>query len=288
MSNHTKRYIAAAITMLGLTSLASAADLPAQTYTKAPVAPVAVLDWNGFYIGGNVGGAWNSSHDTVSPTGCFVNPAVLCGGPLTTNPLRTDTSSMTGAGFTGGGQFGYNWQRERWVLGLEADVSYVGINDSVTINRAVAPPLTGTWLHSETDNSSWLATFRGRVGATVVPSFLVYATGGLAVGQVRSSSTSAFSTTGDGYAGSSDSTKTGWTVGAGGEWMIAPRWSIKAEYLYVDLGTTTYAQNCTVAGVCTAPPIAQAASFQTALRVHENIARVGLNYHFDAPLLAKY
>jgi outer membrane immunogenic protein len=288
MTGSTKRFIATAITMLGLTSIASAADLPERTYTKAPIIPSAVFDWNGYYVGGNLGGAWNDTRDTVSPTGCFINPAVLCGGPLSTNPLRTDASSMRGAGFIGGGQVGYNWQRDRWVFGVEGDINYVGINDSVVINRALAPPLTGTWAHSETDNPSWLATFRGRFGVTATPGLLLYATGGLAVGQVRSSSVSTFSATGDAYAGSNDDTRAGWTIGAGGEWMISPRWSIKAEYLYVDLGKTSYTQNCTVAGVCTAPPIAQAATYQTELHVHENIARVGFNYHFGSPIVAKY
>jgi outer membrane immunogenic protein len=288
MTGSTKRFIATAITMLGLTSVASAADLPGRPYTKAPAVTSAVFDWSGYYVGGNLGGAWNDSHDIVSPTGCFINPAVLCGGPLSTNPFRTDASSLKGAGFAGGGQVGYNWQRERWVFGIEGDINYVGINDSVATNRTLSAPLTGSWSHSETDRPGWLGTFRGRVGVTATPSFLLYATGGLAVGQVRSSSVSTFSATGDAYAGSNDDTRVGWTVGGGGEWMIAPQWSIKAEYLYVDLGKSTYTANCTVAGLCTAPPIAQAAAYQTELRSHENIARVGFNYRFGGPILAKY
>ena len=247
-----------------------------------------VYSWTGFYIGGNLGGAWNDTRDTVSPTGCFINPAVLCGGPLSTNALRTDVSELRGAGFIGGGQVGYNWQRERWVFGLEGDINYVGISDTVLINRALAPPLTGTWTHSESDKSSWLATFRGRIGIAATSGLLLYTTGGLAVGNVRSSSAATFSATGDGYAGSNDNTRAGWTVGAGGEWMISPQWSIKAEYLYVDLGKTSYTANCTVPGLCTSPPIAQAASYQTELRLHENIARVGFNYHLGNPIVAKY
>lgn len=266
-----------------VTADAMAADMP----LKAVQAPPPMFNWTGFYIGGNVGGAWNDTRDSVSPTGCFINPAALCGGSIAFNPLRSDVSDMRGAGFTGGLQGGYNWQIDRWVFGWEGDVNYVGINDSIVINRALAAPLVGTWAHSETDKSSWLGTLRARVGVAATPSFLLYATGGLAVGEIRSSSTGAF-TTGDSYFGSNNDTRFGWTVGAGGEWMISPQWSIKAEYLYVDLGKNSYSQNCAVPGACTAPPLPAAATYQTELRVHENIARVGFNYHFGVPVDARY
>jgi outer membrane immunogenic protein len=70
--------------------------------------------------------------------------------------------------------------------------------------------------------------------------------------------------------------------------MIAPKWSIKAEYLYVDLGKVSYTQACTNLPVCGSPPQVSPASYQTDLRVRENIVRVGLNYHFFAPVVAKY
>ena len=66
MTGSTKLFIATAITMLGLTSFASAADLPGQPYTKAPAVTSAVIDWTGYYVGGTLVGAWNDSHDTVS------------------------------------------------------------------------------------------------------------------------------------------------------------------------------------------------------------------------------
>ena len=123
---------------------------------------------------------------------------------------------------------------------------------------------------------------------TVTPSFLIYGTGGLAFGQVKSASTVAFTTTADTYAGSIDDTRFGWTVGGGGEWMIAPQWSIKAEYLFVDLGRASYTQVCTAPGICTSPPQVSAASYQTDLHVQEHIARVGVNYHFGGPVVARY
>ena len=147
---------------------------------------------------------------------------------------------MNGSGFIGGGQAGYNWQSGRFVAGFEADINFSGINDSSFINRPVAAPLAGNFIHSETDKLQWFGTFRGRAGFTVTPSFLLYATGGLAFGQVKSASLLPSRRRRMSTPARYDETRFGWTVGAGGEWMIAPKWSIKAEYLFVDLGRSSY------------------------------------------------
>ncbi|HEY2248673.1 MAG TPA: outer membrane protein [Bradyrhizobium sp.] len=267
--------------LLGGIGSASAADMAVKA---RPMAPVPVWNWTGFYIGGNVGGVWNDTRDDVFPTGCFLfNPA--CGGGPPNNPLRSDSVRLNGSGFTGGGQAGYNWQNGRFVGGFEADINYNGINDGSFISRPVAAPLVGTFIHAETDKLQWFGTVRGRAGFTVTPSFLVYATGGLAFGQVKSASAVAFTATTDVYAGTLDDTRFGWTVGGGGEWMIAPKWSIKAEYLFIDLGTAGYTQVC-ITAVCTA--FAPPPTYHTDLRVREHVARVGLNYHFGGPVVAKY
>jgi outer membrane immunogenic protein len=259
---------------------ASAADMAVKA--RPMVAPI--YDWSGFYAGVNAGGVWNDTRDDLFPTGCFLTN-IACGGGIPNNPQRSDLGRMHGSSFTGGGQAGYNWQSGKWVFGVEGDIEYVGINDSNVINRPIAAPLVGNFLHTETDKQDWLATVRGRVGVTLDPSFLVFATGGVAFGEVRSATAVAFTTTTDAYAGSTSTTRVGWTVGGGGEWMFAPKWSIKAEYLYVDLGKAGYNNAC-ITAVCAgfAPP----PSYQTDLRVHEHVARVGLNYHFSGPVVARY
>ena len=229
------RKLALAVSVLVVTATAaSAADMAAaRVYTKAPP-PAPVATWTGWYVGLNAGGAVNDSRDTVEPTGLF-----LVGATSVFNPLRTDSASLTGVGFTGGGQAGYNWQVDRTVFGIEADINYNGVNDVNSVNRVLAAPLVGSIIHSETDKIGWFGTVRGRLGWAVVPNFLLYGTGGLAYGQVRSASSVLFTSAGDTYVGSMDSTRVGWTAGAGGEWMIAPNWSVKAEYLYVDLGSSS-------------------------------------------------
>jgi outer membrane immunogenic protein len=70
---------------------------------------------------------------------------------------------------------------------------------------------------------------------------------------------------------SGSETRAGWTVGGGVEWMFAPRWSVKAEYLYVDLGTFS---------TTSADSLAPIATIVHDNRLRENIARLGVNYHF--------
>jgi outer membrane immunogenic protein len=274
----------ASVMLLGSIGSAYAADMAVKAAPPLPP-PAPNWLWTGFYVGGNVGGIWNDTRDDVYPTGCFFVPA-CSGTPVAANPARSDSVSLNGSGFTGGVQAGYNWQSGRFVGGIEADINYSGINDSNSINRAIVSPfLAGNFVHSETEKLQWFGTFRGRAGFTVTPSFLLYATGGLAFGQVKSVSNTAFTTTTDVYTGSLDETRVGWTVGGGGEWMIGPNWSVKAEYLYIDLGKTGYTQRC-ITAVCV--PFVPAPTYQTDLRVRENVARVGVNYHFGGPVVAKY
>src|ERR1700685_2389105 len=102
--------------LIGITAAASliatgalAADLPVKTYTKAPVYVDPGFDWTGFYIGGNIGYSWGQSRDTSTIT--------IPGTVLFTS---TDKTSLNG--IVGGGQIGYNWQMQRMVVGLEADI----------------------------------------------------------------------------------------------------------------------------------------------------------------------
>lgn len=115
-----------------------------------------------------------------------------------------------------GGTIGYNWQFSQWVLGLEGDVDATWIDGSSTAACAAG---------CKTANG-WLATVRGRVGYAF-DRFLPYITGGFAVGNIKAST--------PGFAGGDD-TNAGWTAGGGLEFIIAGRWTAKAEYLYVDLG----------------------------------------------------
>lgn len=280
---------------------ALAADM-APRYTKAPVMAAPVNDWSGFYIGLNAGGAWSDNRTSYAqnpftgPGFAFANCAVPAGGavpaPVGPNPANISGDCSRPTSFIGGGQIGYNWQMGTWVYGFEADGAWqrliqhsytrFGANGSIAFGGVAGDT---AYLRSE---QGALGTFRGRIGYSPGP-WLVYATGGLAVGDVKHSVTEVLSagnacpvvapgTTCQGA--TSNDTKAGWTIGAGFEWMFAPHWSVGAEYLYVDLGRTTI--NLPVGtGDFTGT---SSSTFDD----REHIARVKLNYHFSGPVVARY
>jgi outer membrane immunogenic protein len=246
-----KIVLATALLALGTVS-ALAADLPARhMYTKAaPVAPMS--NWNGWYMGGNIGGGWGagSTDAAFSATSGITNAGL-------------DSNS---SGVIGGAQVGYNWQLGTTLFGLETDIQGTGIKGDVTGTTAGATSLTAS------ESLSFLGTVRGRLGVLATPSFLIYATGGFAYGGVdyKASATNTAGTTS--FPGSLSDTRTGWTVGGGGEWMVARGWSVKAEYLYVDLGKASVAGVTTPAGVNTA---------NYTFHTQDHIVRAGFNYHFN-------
>ncbi len=136
-------------------------------------------------------------------------------------------------------------------------------------------------------SSDWLFTLRGRAGVLVTPALLLYGTGGLAGANVKANNlfTDTFATANE--SASISDTRYGWTAGIGGEYALLNGWSIKAEYLYVDLGRTSVTStNLTAFG----PP---AIPFPTNVFTHtvdlrSNIRRVGANYKFGGPVVAKY
>jgi outer membrane immunogenic protein len=134
----------------------------------------------------------------------------------------------------------------------------------------------------------WFSTFRGRVCILAAPQFLLYANGGLAYGELRANEPTVPMSWG--------STRAGWTVGVGGEVAINQNWSIKLEYLYMDLGrfggasatatAITNQLNTPLVGFNTVTTTTATASFNT--RFTDNILRVGVNYRFGRPVVARY
>ena len=135
----------------------------------------------------------------------------------------------------------------------------------------------------------YIGTVRGRLGAAVTPGLLLYITGGLAYGGVRSStaitqSSAIFGVPTNTASRSFSDNRAGYTVGGGGEVMLLSKWSVKAEYLYYDLGSANYGTgNFFVAEGLTDLPGFGVAGIATSTRVRFNgtIARLGLNYHLN-------
>ena len=117
-------------------------------------------------------------------------------------------------------------------------------------------------------------TQQSRLRATPVERLLVYATGGLAFGHVKSSAVTSFPVPFNvQYTGSADETKTGWTVGGGIEWALVGNWTVKAEYLYYDLGDHTVT-------ALPQPIFPQNFNVLSTFETKGNIVRGGINYKF--------
>jgi outer membrane immunogenic protein len=246
---------------------ASAADLA----LKAPPPPAVVDEWTGWYVGLNLGGSWGRSATTYTGTGFGFVPF---------------TSSQHMDGVLGGGQIGYNWQFNRnWVIGLEADFQGTGQRGTAAFPTTVfVPPPGALALPNTTTTGSlaqklpWFGTVRARIGIEPTDHWLLYATGGLAYAQIRSTSTVMSSVAFPGgpvlaaaaATSSVNNDRAGWTVGVGSEWMFAKQWSAKAEYLYMDYGHL----NDGFAGV------GGIATLGINSHVTDNVVRAGVNYHF--------
>jgi outer membrane immunogenic protein len=196
---------------------------------------------------------------------------------------QTSYSSTGSSAYVYGAQLGCNYQWSSVVLGVEGDFNGTGLDEQII----TIVPASATWLgKNETDEKklNWFSTFRARFGVTPVDGWLFYATGGVAVAHFSSSYFSLF-TDGTTYAGSASTTRTGWTAGGGVEWNVATNWSLKLEYLYLDFGSFGFASpNTSVSGAAAAP----AFTWTTNVRAREQLVRVGVNYMFGGPVVAKY
>ena len=197
----------------------------------APAPPECDFTWTGFYIGGNGGGGWADGHTRYSPlpsAANFFNFALL----------ETALDADMSGGF-GGVQLGYNQQFGHFVLGVETDFEGADIGGRKFHDPVPAiPPFTpGETFLGTSEDINWFGTFRGRVGYAPFCRFLIYGTGGLAYGDVDYSAVVNFANAGGPVIPASRSeTNLGWTGGGGLEFAISRHWTIKAEYLYVDLG----------------------------------------------------
>jgi outer membrane immunogenic protein len=301
-----RRILLASAGAMALTGAALAADLPSRAPPPVYLPPPPVFTWTGLYIGINAGYIFSDSN-TVDTATANLDPGNGLVGETAFNiasaALATTSVPLRNDGFIGGGQIGYNFQfANSFVVGLEADFQGVGADGSTTafsqgpIAGFPTNPIDQTL--TSTRRLDWLGTVRGRLGFTITPTLLVYGTGGLAYSQTRASTNitqfvenaanlpnpySSF--------GSFSDTRVGWTAGGGVEWLFLPNWSVKAEYLYYDLGSVTFGlsplQNFNFAGTLftSGAPVSRT-SFRG------NVVRAGLNYHFNlwgpAPVVAKY
>jgi outer membrane immunogenic protein len=271
--------LALAAAALAFTSSAYAADVPLKA---APLmaAPVFPFNWGGWYIGLNAGAGWTRESFAIAPQ------ATLLSSPFdSSTQWGTSLSGSSTAGFTGGGQVGYNWPSTGpVVVGIEADIEAFGgkaSNNSTFVTLPLPPP-SATVTNSISSKTPWVATLRGRLGTTSIlnPTVLFYVTGGLAMGQQNVTgtiNTSVGATPIESFLFSISDTRFGWTAGAGIEWALNNNWSIGAEWLYINLTPNGQTSLTTLLG-----PGARATDAMSLTPSSEqlSIVRARVNYKF--------
>ena len=234
--------------------------------------PAYGVSWTGFY-GGINSGSNSSEHDgtlTVSNS---------AGSTTVTNGVKESPS-----GPFGGGQIGYNWQFGHYVLGIEGDLDAAAVQDRAFATATSVGPVPGGTTGGTTQGAAksdldYFGTLRARAGYSY-GRFLVYGTGGLAYGGVRDRlNVTNINLVGGSTVNASangNETATGWAAGAGFEVALTPQWSLKTEYLHLDLGTTT------LSGSAVTAPGLTSGSATLAVQHDYDIVRSGVNYHFGS------
>ena len=223
------------------TGIAGAADLPA-----APIYALPSSSWTGFYVGGNLGGAWADN----TRKGVFI----------------------------GGGQLGYNYQIGYIVLGVEGDFDWTTNSNG---NSAVLGPFATAGASGQaratenavevTSNNKWISTLSARFGLTMEELFLFYGKAGAGfVGNNGLTVTNV--TTGQSFSGSSSNIA--WLVGGGLEFAFTPHWTMKVEYDYLGLSNQTFTVPATVI------PLPVVETVTTGNR-NVQMVKVGFNYLFN-------
>jgi outer membrane immunogenic protein len=267
--------------------------------------------WYGLYVGVNAGAGMgrDATVDTVAlqPKGSpgaggrnVILPAYWNGFPV----LSTDTVDHMPFGGGGGGQIGYNLQRESWLVGVEADIQSMNETDSACVSSCLASRPTDTSdpvfdplfpFQQRTPSTTgapgdvlalidrhrllWFGTMRARLGAAA-DNWLIYLTGGAAWAKVESSlalvTTPGLTGAGAQTAGTFGHGRLGWTMGAGVERRFGDGWSVKCEYLFANLGTVT--DNFATTLVPAVSPFSPMITEST-YHITDHIFRLGLNRH---------
>ncbi len=240
--------------IVALSGAAYAADMGVPMKAPPP-APIPYTNWQSFYVGGAIGAARlnTTATDTIIPSN-----AGIC------TDIALSACATSATGFTAGVQVGYDWQSRYFVYGVVADWTWTGLKHTVQKGGGAGSSST-PFMTAKVD---WLASFRGRMGLAVDDT-LVYVTGGLALGHLKSSVGSNDCDAAN-CLGALNTVRAGWVAGAGAEHKLTQNWSVFGEFLYYDLGRAS-ANGSNLSGSNT----------YTTEFTHEIFqGKLGLNYRF--------
>ena len=264
--------VAAAALMVAGPTMAHAADFwtlkepPSQGVFYAPA-----FTWTGVYLGLNAGGVLSSGSRTTT--------LYDTGFPLL-SAYYPDTLGTSSIGWIAGGQAGYNLQAGGAVFGLETDIDWT--STSKTFSFASAPLAVydpSDVLHvNASARLNWLGTTRARIGIVATPDYrlMVYGTGGVAYGGGNGYLNVFDNLAGLAWHGAPSSTRVGWTIGVGAEYAFTDNVTLKAEYLYYNLGSSNVVTVANFAAGAVFPGV-----YATAKYAYDgSIVRIGMNVKF--------
>jgi len=237
---------------LSMVSLAYAADLPPRYSPSIP--PVPVFTWTSCYVGGHAGVAWANDATAFDRNN-------LAGQP---GPPFDGWSYSTGSSFVGGGTAGCNWQPigTPFVAGIEGEIGSLKLSGSGYDPLDPAGPNN---ILSSTKIGNWYGVVAGRLGYAW-DHVLLYVKGGGAFVNIQNSVSDVVT----GFTASTSTNETTWALGTGFEWALHPKWSIKAEYMYIGLDKTLSDCGFLATSFCYDHNVRGISS-----------AKIGLNYRFN-------
>ncbi len=235
-----KKFLLGSAALMILTAAAAAADMPVKAMpVKAP--PPVSYDWNGLYGGGYFGDAIGNAK-------------------AHTDGLTSGVADLNQKGLTLGGTVGYNWQlNPHFLVGVEGDFGWLSLNRTIMQWNDFA---------NVGEKADWTGTLRARFGYVTGPS-LLYVTGGGAFVHIRD----AFGGTATAGPTENSAIRSGWTAGGGIETKLSRSWTAKTEYVYVNVGSSSFASN-----VFGGP-------FATTFDHSFHVIKTGLNYKIGEPFL---
>jgi len=259
-------YLGAGFALLAMTGAGQAADLSRPPPPAAPVYVPPPFSWTGFYVGGNLGGAWGHGNITDSSGVSF-------------------SGNSNNGVFIGGGQAGFNYQISNFVIGVEGTFDWAANNNNSTNGVVVLTgPLAGDTIQVS-GNNRWMTTVAARLGVAW-DHWLFYGKGGGGWVGVNNFAVTDI-TRGVTVTGGNSNNNSGWLAGVGFEWAFTNNWTLKVEYDYFGLSgrTITVPASAFAAGIP-----ATADTFTTGNNNIQTVV-VGINYLFNwggAPVTARY
>jgi outer membrane immunogenic protein len=268
----TVAFAAAFAACLGVSGIASAADLSLKDTPEIEYAPV--LGWTGLYVGVHGGYGWGDVD--IGDTYTYVADPFVA-------------SSMEASGLLGGVQLGYNWQRGNVVFGIEGELGYMDLDgDQSTVLRGGDRSMNLDGKYSI--SGGLYGDLTGRLGYAT-DNALLYVKGGVAFLNADfgadyvggNCTTKLKNRCGDPnpskFSFDDSETMVGWTIGVGAEYALTSSLSLKVEYQHFDFGTASFTSHGEYTGFCTGCESTLDSSRDEDVTV--DAVKVGVNYRFN-------